>query len=220
MHLLWICKSGKGSQSNFLFVFQAGDGYLAGLAARFSSELNFDEDDVLHQLEDLRSAATSDCHFFPRSRRLSETETHNYANFPDDKNFSPGIYAVSFKFSRLFCAFFFYFSASNSSYFPKKSLWRNSEKKWNLFTPQFWSSQYFRGLSRVFQGQIFYSSKARNHSWDASKRFIGLPIESRPESFSMNFRFFSDKECQIDPISDQFSVFCLHLEHKHARDFT
>ena len=54
--------------------------------------------------------ATSDC-WAPtaatsaRARRLSETETHNYANFPgmahgnhmnsDDKNFLPGIYAVS-----------------------------------------------------------------------------------------------------------------------------
>ena len=37
------------------FIFQAGDGYLAGLAARFASEFNLDEDDVLHQLEDLRS---------------------------------------------------------------------------------------------------------------------------------------------------------------------
>ena len=36
-------------------IFQAGDGYLAGLAARFASEFNLDEDDVLHQLEDLRS---------------------------------------------------------------------------------------------------------------------------------------------------------------------
>ena len=57
-----------------------------------------------------RSVATSDC-WAPtaatsaRARRLSETETHNYANFPgmahgnhmnsDDKNFLPGIYAVS-----------------------------------------------------------------------------------------------------------------------------
>ena len=81
---------------------------MAGLAARFASELNFDEDDVLHQLEDLRSVASSDCWVSTttaRTRRLSETETHNYANFPgeraglhhnsDDKNFLPGIYAVS-----------------------------------------------------------------------------------------------------------------------------
>ena len=77
------------------------------MAARFSSELNLDEDDVLHQLEDLRSVATSDCWTsnstaVNRTRRLSETETHNYANFPpsslsnhsDEKNFMPGIYAV------------------------------------------------------------------------------------------------------------------------------
>ncbi len=107
------------SFTNVLFIhapslfLQAGDGYLAGLAARFASELNFDEDDVLHQLEDLRSVATSDCWISSsssqqsaRSRRLSETETHNYANCPtslgtplaghsEDKNFMPGIYAVS-----------------------------------------------------------------------------------------------------------------------------
>lgn len=97
------------------FTTKAGDGYLAGLAARFSSELNADEDDVLHQLEDLRSAATSD---WSRAGRLnsngvggdsssnerddiSNTPPHNYANYPgnpfamDDKNFSPGIYASS-----------------------------------------------------------------------------------------------------------------------------
>ena len=82
---------------------------MAGLAARFASEFNLDEDDVLHQLEDLRSVATSDCWVSTastntRTRRMSETETHNYANFPggpgnhinsDDKNFLPGIYAVS-----------------------------------------------------------------------------------------------------------------------------
>ena len=84
---------------------QAGDGYLAGLAARFASELHFDEDDVLHQLEDLRSAATTDWNSIrsvnPTSnttRRMSETESHNYANYPgnlEDKSFLPGIYAVS-----------------------------------------------------------------------------------------------------------------------------
>ena len=85
---------------------QAGDGYLAGLAARFASELHFDEDDVLHQLEDLRSAATTDWNSIrsvnPTSnttRRMSETESHNYANYPgnlEDKSlFMPGIYAVS-----------------------------------------------------------------------------------------------------------------------------
>lgn len=88
---------------------QAGDGYLAGLAARFSSELNVDEDDVLHQLEDLRSAATSGW-TTTRGRRPSEEaaasvqQQHNYANYPgnpEDKNFMPGIYAVSSTFLEL-----------------------------------------------------------------------------------------------------------------------
>ena len=43
------------NDQSFNCIFQAGDGYLAGLAARFASEFNLDEDDVLHQLEDLRS---------------------------------------------------------------------------------------------------------------------------------------------------------------------
>ena len=43
------------NDQSFHCIFQAGDGYLAGLAARFASEFNLDEDDVLHQLEDLRS---------------------------------------------------------------------------------------------------------------------------------------------------------------------
>ena len=85
---------------------------MAGLAARFSAELNFEEDDVLHQLEDLRSAATSGfvttSHQQPlRTRRMSEETSsqllHNYANFPssnlEDKNYMPGIYAVSFKYT-------------------------------------------------------------------------------------------------------------------------
>ena len=96
---------------NFSFFFQAGDGYLAGLAARFASELHFEEDDVLHQLEDLRSAATSEWPSIRsvvnpaasnNQRRMSETESHNYANYPgnlEDKSFLPGIYAVS---SRVF----------------------------------------------------------------------------------------------------------------------
>ena len=91
----------------FCFLFQAGDGYLAGLAARFASELHFEEDDVLHQLEDLRSAATSEWPSIRsvvnpaasnNQRRMSETESHNYANYPgnlEDKSFLPGIYAVS-----------------------------------------------------------------------------------------------------------------------------
>ena len=91
-------------------IFQAGDGYLAGLAARFASELNVDEDDVLHQLEDLRSAATSgfatSTQHHQRTRRMSEETSssphHNYANFPgssnlEDKNYMPGIYAVSWE---------------------------------------------------------------------------------------------------------------------------
>ena len=90
-----------------IFLFQAGDGYLAGLAARFASELHFEEDDVLHQLEDLRSAATSEWPSIRsvvnpaasnNQRRMSETESHNYANYPgnlEDKSFLPGIYAVS-----------------------------------------------------------------------------------------------------------------------------
>ena len=86
---------------------------MAGLAARFASELNVDEDDVLHQLEDLRSAATSgfvstsatsSTQHHQRTRRMSEetsSQHHNYANFPgssnlEDKNYMPGIYAVSF----------------------------------------------------------------------------------------------------------------------------
>ena len=88
-------------------ILQAGDGYLAGLAARYAAELHFDEDDVLHQLEDLRSAATSDWPCIRsvnpsasnNTRRMSaETESHNYANYPgnlEDKSFLPGIYAVS-----------------------------------------------------------------------------------------------------------------------------
>ena len=80
---------------------------MAGLAARFASELHFEEDDVLHQLEDLRSAATSEWPSIRsvvnpaasnNQRRMSETESHNYANYPgnlEDKSFLPGIYAVS-----------------------------------------------------------------------------------------------------------------------------
>ena len=105
--LLWQIQFLQQTLKYFSFLqLQAGDGYLAGLAARFSSELHLDEEDVLHQLEDLRSVATSDCWTTTRSRRLSDTEPHNYANYPtssgsashhsDDKNFLPGIYAVSF----------------------------------------------------------------------------------------------------------------------------
>ena len=103
-------------------LIQAGDGYLAGLAARFASELNVDEDDVLHQLEDLRSAATSgfvssssatsSTQHHQRTRRMSEetsSQHHNYANFPgssnlEDKNYMPGIYAVSFFFFSIYLA--------------------------------------------------------------------------------------------------------------------
>ena len=106
-----------------LLILQAGDGYLAGLAARFSSELNLDEDDVMHQLEDLRSAATSNLasewsktttaaskkqpppvSAKPTGMRLrrvsseaaaSEAGYHNYANMSaDEKDLTPGIYAV------------------------------------------------------------------------------------------------------------------------------
>ena len=98
----------------FLFIFFFSPKSLMVLLRFMETDCNKEEYffnfSQLRFITIFRSVATSDC-WAPtaatsaRARRLSETETHNYANFPgmahgnhmnsDDKNFLPGIYAVS-----------------------------------------------------------------------------------------------------------------------------
>ena len=101
---------------NFVFfIFQSGDGYLVGLATRYSTELRTNYSDVLQQLEDLRLAEWSD-HAPPpplapgttsSSTTTSELRT-SYVNYPsasrqptaidkyDNESFYvPGSYLVS-----------------------------------------------------------------------------------------------------------------------------
>lgn len=90
----------------FLFLpFQSGDGYLVGLATRYSAELRTNYGDVLQQLEDLRLAEWSD-HAPPPPLAPGTTSTASdsrtsYVNYPssgqstNEPIYVPGSYLVS-----------------------------------------------------------------------------------------------------------------------------
>ena len=89
---------------------QSGDGYLVGLATRYSTELRTNYGDVLQQLEDLRLAEWSD-HAPPPPLAPGTTTSNNevslsrapppptsYVNYPRNDNepiYVPGSYLVS-----------------------------------------------------------------------------------------------------------------------------
>lgn len=88
---------------------QSGDGYLVGLATRYSTELRTNYSDVLQQLEDLRLAEWSD-HAPPPPLAPGTTSNHSnepvnhirpttsYVNYPRNDNepiYVPGSYLVS-----------------------------------------------------------------------------------------------------------------------------
>lgn len=89
---------------------QSGDGYLVGLATRYSTELRTNYGDVLQQLEDLRLAEWSD-HAPPPPLAPGTTSNHSgnevnhirpttsYVNYPRNDNepiYVPGSYLVSY----------------------------------------------------------------------------------------------------------------------------
>ena len=95
----------------FVRFLQSGDGYLVGLATRYSTELRTNYGDVLQQLEDLRLAEWSD-HAPPpplapgttSTASLTHSEVNNirpttsYVNYPRNDNepiYVPGSYLVS-----------------------------------------------------------------------------------------------------------------------------
>lgn len=91
---------------------QSGDGYLVGLATRYSTELRTNYGDVLQQLEDLRLAEWSD-HAPPpplapgsttttsmmTSNAAIESTRQSYVNYPsgheNEPTYVPGSYLVS-----------------------------------------------------------------------------------------------------------------------------
>ena len=93
---------------------QSGDGYLVGLATRYSTELRTNYGDVLQQLEDLRLAEWSDhapppplapgttstasASIMSRSEVNNIRPTTSYVNYPRNDNepiYVPGSYLVS-----------------------------------------------------------------------------------------------------------------------------
>ena len=103
--IAWACIF-NGISVGFL---QSGDGYLVGLATRYSTELRTNYGDVLQQLEDLRLAEWSD-HAPPPPLAPGTTSNHSnepvnhirpttsYVNYPRNDNepiYVPGSYLVS-----------------------------------------------------------------------------------------------------------------------------
>ena len=100
----------RGIDRIFFSFFQSGDGYLVGLATRYSTELRTNYGDVLQQLEDLRLAEWSDHAppppLAPGTTSTSSDSRTSYVNYPssgqqdntahdNEPFYVPGSYLVS-----------------------------------------------------------------------------------------------------------------------------